>query len=221
MIYGIVAADMEAGGPGAPGGGGGTGEGALNFVAGTYVFDSVSYTAAQVVDHDEFITANGLEIPTSTVGGSVELILAPVKARLATCNWTMLVIINVLTAGDKDYIFTETNAAETFWIEVVNWGTWYCDCSDGNFSMAEDTVNSQTSGIHKFAVTRINNKVSVSVDGHTVVSDTTAVTLPVFGFPMTKFFFGGYSGGSEAGFYLRSCAIYDAIGDSLLPALST
>ncbi len=219
MMAGVIASEgllqtQSSGGPVA-------GEGTLNFVTNTYDFASVSYVVADVVDHDEYRTANGLEIPAGSVGGSAQIILTPFTAKLASCQWTMLVVINVATAGNKQYIFTETDASETYWIEVVNWGTWYCDCSDGTFAMAEDTVNSQTSGIHKFAVTRINNKVSVSVDGNTVVSDTAAVILPVLGFPMTKFYFGGYGGGTEANFYLRSCAIFDPIDDAALPALST
>ena len=208
--------------PGVAGGGPpATGEGTLDFVNNTYDFDSVSYALSACVDHTGYRTANGMEIPSSTVGGSVALLLAPMRAKFATCQWTAVFSIQVLTWGDKCYIMTIDNAGEIYWIEVVCWGEWYCDCGNATqFPMADDTTHAHTSGVHKFAVTRINSKVSVSVDGNAVVSDPTACTLPVVGSPMVNFYFGGYGGGTEAHFHLRSVNVRDPVDDTQLPILS-
>lgn len=202
----------------------GSGEGQLDFVAGSYEFASISYTAAQVVgDRDDLITANGLEIPAFVnPGGSVQIVLSPFTAKLATCRWTMVLEVNLLsvTGGSRNYLFTQSNTPEDHWIEIVEWNQWFCDCGDVVVNpIAVDAVNSQTTGIHRIAATRINNKVSISVDGNDVITDTTALILPA-GHTMTKFYFGGYSEQSWEGFYLRSCALYDPVDDSLLPGLS-
>lgn len=204
----------------------GADEGTLNFVTNTYDFAGVSYVVANVVDHDEYRDATGLVFPAQGSGGvSAELLIAPMKSKLATCQWSMLFEIDAPFANDHRYLMTLASAGFSYWIEVMNFNTWSMDCHNASASpLAEDSVHSATTGIHKFAVTRTNSKCVVSVDGNAVVSDTTPCVLPVPGSPMVDFFFGGYSdltGYTGSGWTLRKVQIFDApVDDSQLPILS-
>lgn len=208
-----------------PASGGGDG-GILNFVTNSYQFASTSYTLANTVDRPAYRDGTGLVFPAQGSGGeSTALLIAPMKTKLATCQWSALFEIDAPFALDHRYLMTLASSGFTYWIEVMNWNTWSMDTHNASASqLAEDTVHGATTGIHKFAVTRTNSKCAISVDGYAVISDTTACVLPVPGSPMVDFYFGGYSdrtGYTGSGWTLRKVELFDSVvDDSQLPILS-
>lgn len=208
--------------PGTPGGSGLSSLGRFDFVNDLYTWQGTPLTAADVTDQTAWITADGLEIPGSS-GTSAELIYAPAQTFLAGCQWTMVLEVEILNTGfsPSTYLFTETNAGEAFFIQVSFAAEWELTASDGsNNPFALDFTHSVSTGIHRFAVTQTDDRCSLSVDGFAVETDTEGVTLPVPGFPMVNFYFGGYSTGTGRAVNIRSVTIYETVDDSSLPSLS-
>lgn len=213
MLVGICSRKRPSVGGG--GGGGNAALGEFDFINGSYSWGGITLTAADVVDQTGFITANGLEIPSG--GTSAEMLYSAAQTFLADCQWTMVIEANILDTGfsPTTYLFTETNAGDAFFIQVSFAAEWELESGDGNtFPATMDTVNSISTGIHKLAVTQTNDAGLLSIDGNAVQSDMTGVVLPVGGFPMTKFYFGGYSSGTGKPVYIRKVSIYDAITDN-------
>jgi hypothetical protein len=215
MLAGIAASieDTAASMPG------GTPNGTFDFVAGAYDYGGTTYTAGQVTDKAIWIGVNGLAVPASQAAGA-SLILAPLKTFLAACQWTMVFEVEILNAANQATIFTEANAGQAIYILMEFWAEWYVDATDGAAEPFPEYFGSVSTGIHRFAATRIDNKVSLSIDGAAVVSDTTALVLPVIGFPMVDFFLGGWSDHTNAAIRIRSMKVYNPLDDAILPLLS-
>lgn len=198
--------------------------GDLNFVAGTYDYSGTSYTAAQVIDQTGWIGASGLAIPGGA-GAGAEIILSPLTTRLATCQWTMVLGVELLVTNPRSLLFTESNSGDGFYIQIDFDSEWDCICTDGSATQSPyDLINGISTGIHKMAVTRTDSNVALAVDGNAIVgtaTDTTVATLPVIGFPMVNFFLGGWGNYTEEAVRIRSLTLYDPVADASLPALST
>src|SRR4030095_13132973 len=161
--------------------------GQFDFINGTYEYNSISYTAADVIDQPGWIGASGLNVP---IFSQANIILAPLKTRLATCQWTMVLEVETLSLVQREIFFWESDATDTYFIDIdFNAGRRANSGSDVSSQTAEDFTHSITTAIHQMAVTRIDEKLSLSVNGFQVVSDLTDCILPVIGSPMTVFSF--------------------------------
>lgn len=198
------------------GGGGDPGPGTFDFVNGLYNWGATSYSAADVITHTELLGAGGLEIPSA--GSTPRLILPAATAFLQDCDFTAYGEVDG-TTGNRMYIFTVSEVTLATWIEILWWGDFSIDHEDGvNNPVAEDLTFYDT-GVHKFAVTRQNGRVAISVDGNAVVEDLTSCTLPVT--TMTDFYFGGFSAHTENDFNLHNITFQSPVDNATLVTLST
>lgn len=196
--------------------------GMLDFVANTYNYDGSSYTVDQVVDHDEWRTANGLEIPGASVGAAI--LISALKTKLATCLFAMVIECEILNAAsDYAILYTQSDAGEGYPFEFSYDQEWYATTNDGvpPHPFPEDLTHSKTNGIHKLAVNRSSGtNLALSVDGNAYVADSTSDTFPVEGFPHTLFTLGGYSTYSSDAVRIRTLSVYDPIDNNDLIRLS-
>lgn len=193
--------------------------GRADFVLGNYSYGGTALAASDVVDQPGWIGASGLQVPSGAAAGAQ--LLNQFAARLATCQWTAVIEAEILSLSPRAYLMTVDNAGEAFYIQISFSDEWEATCGDGNgFPFAFDDTNAVTTGVHKLAVTRVDNRASLSVDGAPVATDTTSCVLPVDGFPMVNFYLGGWDNSTGAAVNIRSLALYDPVADADLPALS-
>lgn len=193
--------------------------GEADFVNGSYTFGLSNLTAADVIDHTDWITASGIEVPGSDSAGAQ--ILGGFADLLLTCEWTISLDVEVLGQSPRSVFLTVANAGSGFFIELDYDGGWEALCTDGDETpFAFDYTNSISNGVHRLAVTRIDNKISLSVDGNAVVTDSTPCILPVPGFDMVNAYLGGWSDNTERAVNIRALRIYEVQPDDNLPVLS-
>lgn len=215
MILGVIAQSDETVSSGLLG--------QLDFYNGSYQWGGSSLTAADVVDQTGWIVgSSGLEVPAAQSAGAA-LLYSFMTAKLATLDFTAVFNVETLS-GSKAEIFTVANAGDAYYVMAQVYGTSEWDVNDNDGSIdrwAQDLTNGLTVGVHKIALTRTPARLSLSVDGNAVVTDTTSSpNLPWDGFPMTHFYLGGWSSETAAAIKIRSMDLYNSVSDLALPGLS-
>ncbi|TIN76788.1 hypothetical protein [Mesorhizobium sp.] len=191
-----------------------------NFVTGTYSVAGVAATAADIVDQPGLITANGLEVPGWTPGAVIEYV-GDALAALLTMDWTVVIEYESLWNTGQDVILCIANGDGSQFFEMhrsqfSNRRMFVTETGDSEYRETIDT-DSHDAGIHRMALTSSAARLSLSVDGGTVISDTSAMDYS----GLTRALIGGYfDNETENEFYLRSITVYAAQDDSLLPTLS-
>lgn len=231
-IYGIVAQDDEVLASGPPGGGGSP-LGVADFVAGAYNWGATILTASQVVDQTGWIGGSGLAIPSAA--GAAAHVLNQFATALLTCNWTVVIEADILVSNasaPSSSLLTVYNPPTDLFemgIDLASQQNWFITDHDFQASVTRYTDDStdndsggtaDTTGIHKYAVTRVNSGLSASVDGYSVTNDPTNLTLPNVTYPMDRVYLGGAYNGTGRALNIRSLAVYDPQSDSQLPILS-
>jgi len=231
MILGVLAAAEDGTTPG--GGGPGTLIASANFVTNVYVYGATSLTASQVVDQTGWITGNGLEIPSAA--GAAAHVLNQFATELLTCNWTVLIEANIIVSSNvappSNLLSVYNNPTDLYemGLDISSQQNWFITDHDNALSVTRYTDDSadndtggtaDTTGVHRYAVTRTNAKLAASVDGYSVTTDTTALTLPNLTYPMDRVYLGGYYNGTGRAVYIRRLEIYNPADNAQLPILS-
>lgn len=203
------------------GGGGGGLLASANFVTGSYSVGGSSVTAADIVDQPGLIGASGLAVPS---GGSPINILGTFLATLTTGDWTVLVEYEQISGRSVLFVVADTNdlSGQTYiGAELGSGSPAYPNTYDNNPTNGRsiyDFASPLSAGIHRFAVTRQDAKLVMSIDGAAIVSDTStsfAVTGLAYGS------FGGFPGDITANACnIRRLDVYTAKNDADLPGLS-
>jgi hypothetical protein len=224
MIPGIVACQATGAGAVIP-------EGALvhlDFINGVY-FDGAVVTAADVVDHPEWITANGLELSydnETTDGAGIGHLIGNVLTQLITLNWTVVIEYQELYSSGTTNILTMANGTvatedEALQIYRGNSGDglqcFILDRDDGFNVRSRGDGASHGAGIHRIAVTRTDSRLAISVDGGAVATEETDLaTVEVINATI-----GGTDGDFLANdFNFRQLTVYAPRDDADLPSLS-
>jgi hypothetical protein len=231
MIPGIVAQD--GGIASTTPGGGGTPLGVADFVAGTYNWGATTLTASQVTNQTGWISGSGLAIPSAA--GAAAHVLNQFATALLTCNWTVVIEADILVSSNLSppsnllSVYNAPTDAFEMGLDISSQQNWFITDHDNNASVTRYTDDStdndsggtaDTTGIHRYAVTRTNTKLAASVDGYSVTTDTTALTLPNLTYPMDRVYLGGYYNGTGRALNIRSLAVYSPQSDGQLPILS-
>lgn len=207
---GIIASQAVAVGP-APG------LASIDFLGETYVVDGVTVTAADIVDHPELITANGLELIED---GDVVNILGDLLALLLTANWTIVLEWNHLDATGEVYPLVITGAGEDNTVQIRRLsGSHYLFVEDFGGAGYRGVADAFAfgDGVHKIALTRTNAKLVFSADGRPLATGD----IDNFALSPTAAAFGGYPGWTiSPTMYIRSLQILDPADDADLPGLS-
>ncbi|KQU77693.1 hypothetical protein ASD12_18000 [Mesorhizobium sp. Root102] len=193
---------------------------AANFVTGTYSVASVAVTAADIVDQPGLITANGLDVPGWTPDAVVEYV-GDALAALLTMEWTVVIEYQCLWNTGEDILLVVSNPAGSQFFEMHRGAlsTRRMIVTETGDSQYRETIDidQHNVGLHRIAVTSAAARLSLSVDGDPVITDTSAMDYS----GLTRALIGAYfDDETENEFYLRSVTIYDPQEDSLLPTLS-
>ncbi|RWB09011.1 MAG: hypothetical protein EOQ39_03685 [Mesorhizobium sp.] len=188
-----------------------------NFVTGTFSVGGVTVTAAEIVDHPELITGNGLEMiePADAVN-----IVGDFLTVLLTANWTIVLEWNHLDAASEICPLALTGAGDDNTVQIRRLdGSRHLFVEDFAGAGYRGVVDSFAfgDGVHKIALTRTNSKLVFSADGRAVVTGD----IEDFALSPTAAAFGGYPGWTLLPTtYIRSLKIYAPQNNSLLRALS-
>jgi hypothetical protein len=228
MIPGIVAAQL-AGGEGVPGWVPAGANIHLDFINGLY-WVSAEVTAADVIDHPDWITGNGLEIiyaHETTPGTGVAHYIGAVLAALVTLDWTIVIEYEEFYDGGQTKPLVMTDDAFGAYLDELSivresggGGTIsvldYDD--DTSTNRYRPLLSSYSIGTHRIAVTRRNVKLSISADGEATQSNVTSNA----GVVLDRAAIGSSDGEYLYNdFYLRSFTVYDTPKlDADLPALT-
>lgn len=193
---------------------------AINFIAGTYVVNGVTKTAADIIANPELITADGLVMTDSVVdiiGDLLPLVLANGTFRLVwdhldyTGTIVPLAIIDPDTSDNGVVVKRQDGLGSNF----MN----LSDFSGSHFRSATDASALVGANAHVIAWTRTDSELDFSVDGRSVVSY--AGDPDTFSIVPTAASFGGLPGNfvfSET--RIKSLTVYATQASSLLPALA-
>lgn len=191
-----------------------------NFVTGAYSVAGVAATAADIVDQPGLITANGLEVPGWTSDAVIEYV-GDALAALLTMEWTVVIEYESLWNTGQDVILCIANGdgSQFFEMHREQFASRHMIVAETGAEELRETIDtdSHNAGIHRMALTSTAARLSLSVDGGTVISDTSAMDYS----GLTRALIGAYfDDETENEFYLRSITVYAAQEDSLLPILS-
>lgn len=191
---------------------------AINFIAGTYVVNGVTLTAADVVANPELITADGLVMTDNVVdiiGDLLPLALGNGTFRLVwdhldyTGTIVPLAIIDPDTSDDGVIVKRQSSG------QLMN----LSDFSGSHFRQATDASAPVGDNEHAVAWTRTDSVLEFSVDGRSVVSY--AGDPDTFAIAPSAASFGGLPGNFvNAETRIKSLTVYATQDSSLLPALS-
>ncbi|WP_192246034.1 hypothetical protein [Mesorhizobium silamurunense] len=197
----------------------------LDFLSEVYTKDGSSVVLADVIDKPSRVGASGLEILDNDVDGVVSAI-GDLLTDFLLVDWTVVIEWQELTTdgatyllylfqapgGDGNYIVVERSTAFT---------SLRVDAHESGSIVTRDVqINtSHGPGVHKIAVTRTNDRLSISCDGSAVDTETASgATLN----PMVTASFGGDPADqSYNGTYIRSVRLMAPVADASLPGLST
>jgi len=230
MILGIVAEGGEATAPTPPLG---AALGVADFVAGAYNWGATTLTASQVTNQTGWIGGSGLAIPSAA--GAAAHVLNQFATALLTCQWTVVIEAEILVSSNlspPSNLLSVYNAPTDLFemgLDVSSQQNWFITDHDNSISVTRYTDDltdndtggtADTTGVHRYAVTRTNGKLAASVDGYSVTNDATALTLPNLTYPMDRVYLGGYFNGTGRALNIRSLAVYSPQADIQLPILS-
>jgi len=192
----------------------------FDFINHVYSVNGVTVTATDIVDQPTWIDGTGLVIADSaaTVG-----ILGDALTYLLTADWTMVLAWDHFTSSNNILPFVMADGSNDNAVQVKRkdgLGGHFMNVQDFagiNFRQAEDSSGAIGDNVHKIAITRADAKVIFSVDGRSVVSDTSIS----FGITPIAAAFGGYPGNTVGdALTIKSCVVTAPVSDGSLPALS-
>lgn len=211
-----------------------------DFVNGTYSYNGVSKTLADIITDEipSVVTASGLQL----IAGHAPIpFLNDFYTAMFTFNWTILFELDIDANDNEHVILNVGSETPTFGytneIYAINFGDWefddvnsdYPGTPPGTGTSAErfiDDTNGLTNAIHKFGVTRTDSFCSLSVDGFAVQTLNTpifSINAPTGGSTDVGAVTGAYRlGGSIVpnSFYLRRIQIFDPVTNPQLVALT-
>lgn len=218
MIIGIVAA--ARGNPSAAPYAGASG--IMDFMTGDYWIGGTQVNAAEVIDHPDYITANGLSIVDTQPGPTQ--IIGQFLALLTPMSWTMVLEwLDVYAADTTTPIWmqnTQTVAYENTWLESQDTRIDFFDQPiPGNDRQVTASGLTAEPVIRRIALTRTDAKFAMSLDGGAVTSDNQSAA--VTGYDAAAF--GGEPGSSyiRLDTHIRRLIVYPEQSDAALPGLST
>lgn len=198
----------------------------MDFVAGLYTVGGATVSIATILDHPEWITANGLEIRfahESSVGDGIAQLEGLALDVMLAADWTAVLEFEIINVSPSGEVLITVSSAGPTWADIV-----YFSISGGTLFATEDN-NSSTKrsyvagapalGTHRIAFTRTDAKLHSSIDGAAVVFDAGELASP--GFVAAFATFGGFEGdfiGNELN--IRSLTVYPVQDDAALPGLS-
>lgn len=220
-IAGITASQLLTVINGGGGGGGLNALASIDFVNGVYTIDGASVAVGDIIDNPGAIDPSGLLVPE--FGTPIEM-LGDLLALMLTANWTIVFEFEIFSLTGQIWMLSlcefpvdGTRDMIQFWkMGPGNILQVFDDTGPG--ATREVNLAAATIGIHKVAIAREDNRLSASLDGGAVVTDTNNEPIT----SLTNATFGGFTGiGNDRDFYVRSMAVYDLQDDSVLPDLST
>ncbi|TIL34328.1 hypothetical protein [Mesorhizobium sp.] len=216
MMLGVLAARPPSSGTGP-----GTTLATLDFMNEVYVVNGVTLTAADVIDKPERVGAGGLEILDNDVGGVVSAI-GDLLTEFLLVDWTIVIEWEEVANVDGSYLLWMQETVDFHSISIIRANAFQSNPmqagDSSTISRNVDNTGPFTTGVHKVAVTRTNDRISISTDGSAVDSNTTPnTTLNVL---TTASFGGDPTDQSYNGCFIRTVTLTAPVDDSLLPGLS-
>lgn len=225
-----------AGGPTLP-----TAVAVADFVNGIYSIDGSTVALSDVVDHTGYISGGtGMVF---TAGNAVANVIGGFRTKCLTQNWSFVFDLNFNpNLGQNIYVFytlTPSFGYENY-VQVIGW----YEITDKNAdygpalppgsgsSVSRDAYDSlgttiYNTGVHRFAMTRTDAMVSVSIDGSAVsgtMTDSSATLTFDLGSQVDTTL-GGFttqagSGNIDQTFTLKKWSIYAPVNNATLALLS-
>ncbi|MER9449328.1 hypothetical protein [Mesorhizobium sp. M0254] len=194
---------------------------ALDFMAETYTVRGSTAAAVDVIDKPERVGASGLEIPLEDADGAVSAI-GDFLTDLLTMDWTVVIEWEELTTDGATYLLYLAGDDASLVIERSTAFTGLrVDTREESFNTRNVEINtSHGPGVHKIAVTRTDDFISMSCDGSDVV---TQVVAPISMGPIETASFGGdptEGYGSNNNTFIRKFYLLPPQDDANLPGLS-
>lgn len=223
MMLGVVAQRTD---PGEAGVGPGADDYRADFVHGTYSALGLSVSANQVIANPEFITANGLDLGDNSAWAVVPLVGDFLSAALMA-HWTIIIEFEAMvTSSCAPFIMQDDTGGNQF-VFVASFNDSFASYmyDSVKFSSRREVSDNAAIGlgIHKFAVSRSDSRIAMSVDGGTV--RTNENDLPSGGSGEQPLFatFGGFADLSVwDNIRIRTFRLEPTIvEDAQLPTLST
>jgi hypothetical protein len=224
MILGIVAAQGSGQGQAPPAWVPADAILALDFVNGRYwTGGSVEAAAADVINHPDLVTANGLELrfaDESTAGDVVTDIIGDALAILLMLDWTLVIEYERLDDTSQPLLLEMDDDPPSGHTLMIYTGSGFltaADATPSDFGRIISADDQSPAGIHRVAVTRTDSHLAISVDGSAAKSPDETLS----GLAVERAALGG-----EPGDFLfdecniRSLTVYPAQIDSALPELS-
>lgn len=193
----------------------------LDFLGETYTRNASPVILADIIDKPARVVASGLQILDNDVDGVVAAI-GDLFTDFATMDWTVVIEWDELTTDGATYLLYLADASDNHSL-VIERSTAFAnlrvDVHESSFNSRSVEINtSHGPGVHKIAVTRTNDRISMSCDGAAVVSD---VAAPLSMNPMATASFGGDPNDqSYNGTYIRSVTLTAPVDDADLPGLT-
>lgn len=194
----------------------------MDFITGDYWIGQTRVGPGDVIDQPSFIGAAGLQIvdtqpnPTHIIGQFLALLIS--------MNWTMVLEWADVFAGSQSLPIwiadTSTAAIEQTFLESNETSIdVYDQPIPGTDRQVTKTGLAAMPGTRRAAITRVNSKLAVSVNGGAVTSDT-AGTGAVTGYDAASFGGRPDSSAIQLDVNIRRLILYAPQADALLPSLS-
>lgn len=197
----------------------------LDFVNEAYEVNGSPAVIGDIIDTPGLVSpGDGLEIPlfdtpTEIIGDALD--------NLLTANWTMVLEVEITTLAGAVWLFSmaELNSdgtiegdTDTMQIGVDSGDLLFAYDDTGPGSARTINYGNTTVAVHKIAIARSNDRMSMSVDGQAVQDNNNDIVLNA----CTNATFGNFTGDFNArDAFIRSLVIYDEINeDSVLQTLS-
>jgi hypothetical protein len=194
----------------------------LDFLSETYIDNGSSVAIADIIDKPARVGASGLEILDNDVDGVVSAI-GDLFTDFATMDWTVIIEWDEQTTDGATYMLYLADSLDNHSL-VIERSTAFAglrvDVHESSFnSRSVEIDTSHGPGVHKIAVTRTDDRISMSCDGAAVVSD---IAAPLSMNPMATASFGGDPNDqSYNGTFIRRVTLTAPVDDADLPTLST
>ncbi|TGQ69508.1 hypothetical protein EN829_015090 [Mesorhizobium sp. M00.F.Ca.ET.186.01.1.1] len=193
----------------------------LDFLAETYAVHGATAVAADVIDKPARVGGSGLEILDNDVDGVVSAI-GNFDSDWLTANWTSFIEWQEVADTASTYVLWMAETVDFHSVSIVRGSAFESNPvhagDSSTITRHIDITGPFTAGIHRIAMTRTNGKVSVSVDGGAVQTNTTPNTT--LNAMMTASFGGDPTDQSYNGCFIRKVKLMTPQADALLPALS-
>ncbi|WP_146606023.1 hypothetical protein [Mesorhizobium kowhaii] len=194
---------------------------ALDFLAGAYAHLGEAVAIADNIDKPDRVGDSGLEIPLEDVDGVVSAI-GDFLADLVTMDWTVVIEWEELTTDGATYLLYLEALGDGHSLTIERstaFANLRVDVNEGSFNTRYVEIDtSHGPGIHKIAVTRTNDFISVSCDGSSV---DTLVVSPISMDAMATASFGGDPNvESFNNTFIRKVYLLAPVDDADLPGLS-